>query len=101
MVQPLKSATASEMKNHFGDFLGEVVHGNRPVLIEKHGKPVAVMISFKEWSEKKTQESEKSAADDPWIKRYRKLMEELKKAGLKKPQYDAVEMVRKIREEET
>ncbi len=39
--------TATEMKNHFGQYLEETI--SQPVVIEKTGRPVAVMLSIKEY----------------------------------------------------
>ena len=39
--------TATEIKNHFGQYLEESI--SEPVFIEKTGRPVAVMISNKEY----------------------------------------------------
>lgn len=39
--------TATEMKNHFGQYLEESISG--PVFIEKTGRSVAVMVSVKEY----------------------------------------------------
>jgi len=39
--------TATDIKNHFGQYLEESISG--PVFIEKTGRPVAVMLSTKEY----------------------------------------------------
>jgi prevent-host-death family protein len=39
--------TATEIKNHFGQYLDESIL--EPVFIEKTGRPVAVMLSTKEY----------------------------------------------------
>ena len=39
--------TATQIKNHFGQYLDEAILG--PVFIEKTGRPVAVMLSAKEY----------------------------------------------------
>ncbi|MBF0479738.1 MAG: type II toxin-antitoxin system Phd/YefM family antitoxin [Candidatus Omnitrophica bacterium] len=39
--------TATEIKNHFGQYLEESISG--PVFIEKTGRSVAVMVSAKEY----------------------------------------------------
>jgi len=38
---------ATEVKNHFGEYLEEAL--SEPVVIEKTGRPVAVMLSMKEY----------------------------------------------------
>ena len=39
------TVTVSEAREKLSDLLGKVQHGHEDVTIEKHGKPVAVMIS--------------------------------------------------------
>ncbi|MBI4309602.1 MAG: type II toxin-antitoxin system Phd/YefM family antitoxin [Candidatus Omnitrophica bacterium] len=39
--------TATEIKNHFGEYLEGAI--SEPVVIEKTGRPVAVMLSVKEY----------------------------------------------------
>ena len=39
--------TATEVKNHFGEYLEGAI--SEPVVIEKTGRPVAVMLSIKEY----------------------------------------------------
>ena len=41
-------ATATSVKNHFGQYLESAI--SEPVVIEKTGRPVAVMISYKDYS---------------------------------------------------
>jgi prevent-host-death family protein len=38
--------TVSEARERLADLLGQVRHGGEDVVIKKHGKPVAVMISL-------------------------------------------------------
>lgn len=96
MKPGLKSASATEIKNRFGDFLGEVVHGNEPLLIERHGKPVAVIVKFEQWTgREKTRE-----VRTPWIDACLKLREEIKKNHPKLKPFSAVQLLRQIREDE-
>lgn len=39
------TVTVSQARENFSDLLGKVQHGGNDVTIERHGKPVAVMIS--------------------------------------------------------
>lgn len=43
----MKSAKATEVKNHFGEFLESVLI--EPVVINKSGRPVAIMLSWREY----------------------------------------------------
>jgi len=40
-----KRVSAREARATFSDLLGSVYYGNEPAIIEKNGKPVAVLIS--------------------------------------------------------
>lgn len=46
MLQPISIAQA---RNNFSDLLGEVYYGGRRFLIEKLGKPFAVLIGVEEY----------------------------------------------------
>jgi len=43
----MKTASATDVKNRFGEYLHDTV--KEPVIIEKTGRPVAVMISMEEF----------------------------------------------------
>jgi prevent-host-death family protein len=43
--QKMITVTVSQARENFSDLLGKVQHGRNDVTIERHGKPVAVMIS--------------------------------------------------------
>lgn len=88
-------ASATEVKNRFGDYLGEVIHGDHTVLIEKHGHPVAVLVSYDAWN-RKDEDSK-----DLWIRSYRQLMEQIKKDKPSKHQTPAVDLINTTREEES
>ena len=40
-----KRISAKEARDNFGDLLGSVHYGGQPVIVEKKGKPFAVVIS--------------------------------------------------------
>ncbi len=42
----MKTVSATEAKNRLGTFIGEVARGGDDVVIENHGKPTAVLISY-------------------------------------------------------
>ena len=42
----MKTVSATEAKNRLGTFLGEVSRGETEVIIENHGKPTAVLLSY-------------------------------------------------------
>lgn len=45
----MKKIASTEAKNNFGELLDNAQH--EPVTIEKNGRPIAVMYSFKEYQE--------------------------------------------------
>ena len=42
----IKTVSATEAKNRFGGVLREVSRTDEPILVERDGKPVAVILSF-------------------------------------------------------
>ena len=53
MNLPKKTVVATEIKNRFGEYLGMVVEGEEPLAIERHGKPVAVVVNIDQWKKLK------------------------------------------------
>ena len=94
-----KTVAATELKNRLGDYLGAVIHGHEPVLIERHGKPVAVLVDYEKW--KRLREEKSVKIEDSWIVECRELVERIKKNHPHVKQTSAVELVRQIREEES
>jgi prevent-host-death family protein len=47
----MKTVSATEAKNRLGSFLGTVARGEDDVVIETHGKPTAVLISYEAYRE--------------------------------------------------
>ncbi len=45
----MKTISATEAKNRLGTFLGEVSRGEEDVVIESHGKPTAVLVSYESY----------------------------------------------------
>ncbi len=43
----MTKTTATDMKNHFGEYLEGAI--SEPVVIEKTGRPIVVMLSIKEY----------------------------------------------------
>jgi prevent-host-death family protein len=46
-----KTLAATEVKNRFGRVLHEVSTSGNPIIVEKSGKPVAVIISLKDYEQ--------------------------------------------------
>ena len=45
-IQDLDTVTATDAKNRFGDLLHRGVYGHEPVLIERNGRPMAVLVDI-------------------------------------------------------
>lgn len=89
-----KKVAATQIKNNFGQYLAEVLSHPQPIYIEKHGHPVAVLVSAKTWQETT---GEKLPSKKAWTEACRKLVSEIAKNSA--PQTPAVELVRQLREE--
>ena len=50
-IEDLDTAAATDAKNHFGDLLHRVVYSRIPVLVERHGQPVAVLVDIDQYLE--------------------------------------------------
>ena len=59
----MKTVSASAARQHLPDLLGEVTHGGEQVVIERHGKPVAALVSL-EKAEAATEDMEESEWDE-------------------------------------
>lgn len=99
MKKPSSSVSATEAKNKFGDYLSCVVRERKPLLIQRHGRPAAVLVDARQWAE--LVEPGKVAARDPWVVSYQKLMKKLSRRKLKpgKSPSDGLKLLRELREE--
>lgn len=103
-AQP-KTVSATEIKNRFGDCLAEVISSRDPLIVERHGKPLAVLIDYQNWiknSDRIKTGSEKGKT--PWTDACRKLAQSIRKRTLKPRRatqpVSCVEIIRQVREEE-
>lgn len=90
---------ASEARRTFFELLEKVQKQKEPIIIEKKGEPVAIMIRYKP-----NPKLDASPPRDPkkiknLLKRIRQLNERIAKSRKGKPQIDAASLVREIREE--
>lgn len=97
MKKQFEKAPATDVKNYFGDYLGKVTHGGKAVLIEKHGKPVAVLVSYESW----TGRQEEKSNSDPWFLTHKSITEKIARDNVKPLKLSADALVRNIREDET
>ncbi len=58
-----KSLSATEVKNRFGRVLREVSRTGGPIIVERDGKPVAVILGVKEYGKLRRRPFGQEAAD--------------------------------------
>ncbi|HEX5506240.1 MAG TPA: type II toxin-antitoxin system Phd/YefM family antitoxin [Thermomicrobiales bacterium] len=58
----VKTMSARDARANFGDLLGSVYYTKEPVIVEKKGKPVAVVISPEEFEQFRQQKVERAWA---------------------------------------
>lgn len=97
MKRQFEKAPATDVKNYFGNYLGKVIREGNVVLIEKHGRPVAVLVSYESWTGKQEEESH----SDPWFSAHKNITEKIAKDNTKPLKLPADALIRSIREEET
>jgi prevent-host-death family protein len=95
MNLPEKRVNATEIKNRLGDYVGEVMRNQGPILIERHGKPAVVVVSVETWGKMENRESR----EHPWIEAARRLSDEIQRKHPDMKPFSAVELIRQIREE--
>lgn len=93
-----RSATATEIKNLFGSYLGDVLKRREPLFIKKHKKPVAVLVDYKTWTDRTTPGA---GRETTWTTRVRRMCERMKRRHPDQKPFSAVELVNSIREEES
>lgn len=91
--------SATEIKNRFGDCLARVLESREPLLIKRHGHPVAVLVEYRKWEI--MLKGEKRKEQNSWIVAYKRFLEKSKKWQSKIRPFSAAELVKKIREEES
>lgn len=92
-----KTVAATEIKNRFGDYLGEVIHKREPLIIERHGRPVAVLLDYSDWVQGG---STSDQTKTPWADACEQLVKKLKKTAPKQKSNTAVDLIRAVRDEE-
>lgn len=93
----LKEVSCTDIQNQFGNYLGWVVHRGEPLLIEKHGKPVAVLLNYNEW--KKLKEGP-AATNTPLTDEIERFAREVARKHPNAKPFSAVDLVNQIRAEE-
>lgn len=86
--------STTEAQNNFGACLKKVLHTAQPVLVQKHGKPVAVLLDYRSWQ---TLVAQKPVKEDAWVAKCQKLVARIKRGRGK--QTSAVELLKELRDE--
>lgn len=98
---PKESISATEIKNRFGDYLGTVLKQHEPLLIERHGKPAAVLVDYEKWQA--MTEDCLSEKDVPWVHSLEKVIQEIERSRCqqkrKGKKFSAVDLIKKARQE--
>lgn len=65
----VRRISAKEARNNFGDLIGSVYYGKEPVIVEKQGRPFAVVISPEDYERfVKDWEADFAIVDEIWAK---------------------------------
>ena len=94
MLTNYQTATATMIKNNLGDYLQEAMT-KEPVVIERHGKAVAVLVGFEDWQKLQGRKVPKRQA---WFEACEALVQEMQRRNPKKVT-SAVQLIRELREE--
>lgn len=68
----LKTITATDVKNSLGTILADVQGSREPVIIERHGRPYAVIVSWDEWQHRT---GDMLRVESPWLQLCRERLE--------------------------
>lgn len=60
----VKRMSAREARNNFSDLLGMVYYSRKPVIVEKRGKPVAVMVNLEDYDQLLAKQKERFSVFD-------------------------------------
>ncbi|MBI2346794.1 MAG: type II toxin-antitoxin system Phd/YefM family antitoxin [Deltaproteobacteria bacterium] len=90
----MKTIPATKVKNSFGECLAQVTLGRDPLIVERHGRPIAVLVSYPVWQEVT---GEQPVYRSAWVEMALELSEKIRRRG--RPQTPAVELIRQIRDE--
>jgi prevent-host-death family protein len=86
--------SATKTKNNFGEILDRALVSDEPIPIERHGKPIAILVSARGW---KAHCGVALREPSPWLRRLLAVRQRIKENG--QEQESAVDMVRQLREE--
>lgn len=106
MTPLINEISATEAKQCFGELLGTCLYGGGKVVITKHNKPVAVLVSMDEWKAREKSPTQAGSlrqelAEPDFVRRARELrrriLASMSEDARRKP-ISAAQLVRNIRD---
>lgn len=87
--------STTQAQNNFGACLKKVLHTAQPVLVKKHGKPVAVLVDYRSWQSLTANHHQET---DLWTNACQKLVMGMRRRKNNK-QTPSVELLKQLRDE--
>lgn len=89
------AVSTTQVQNNFGSYLAQVKRKRQPIFVERHGKPVAVLLGYEAWQELR---GEKVPQRSVWVEQARQFSDRVAKHH-RRPSVPAVDLIRELREE--
>lgn len=98
MGSPERHVNTVEAKNKFNELVAEVNRTGKPIIVEKHREPVAVVLDYKSFLKKAPSKREKKGSSENLLSELQAFHRMMKK---RHPEGtgDSVEILRQMREE--
>lgn len=94
----MQTVNTVEAKNRLNELIAEVVESGEPIVVEKRGKPVAVVVDFESFHKKEKRKLKTKRKSDVFLHELQAFNKQMSK---KYPQGtgDSVEILREIKQE--
>ena len=92
-----KAYRATEVQNNFGYYMARAIRTSKPVYIQKHGKPIAVILGLKTYEACSGTEPPKKSS---WVDACSQFVKKISTNRHRKSSESSVELVGQLREEE-
>jgi prevent-host-death family protein len=98
MAKEKFSVNTVEAKNRLNELIAQAGQTKKPIVVEKRGKPVAVMLDYESYQKSSPPSGKKRKGEDPFLKELQAFHQLMKK---KYPEGtgDSVEILRGVRQE--
>ncbi len=90
-----RTITATEARVHFGELMRGVVDSQEPVIVERGGKPLVVIVSVDQYERLRAG----SGGKEPWRERMEQTWGQIRREGRGRLDPPADEVIRDMREE--